>query len=121
MTWPHDTALIAEGMRRYGYRDEASRLAIALLEAADAFDGRLPELFAGFARSETGFPVEYDDASRPQAFAAGSVFLALRTLLGLDVREGEVVSEPHVPDHLGTIELRGLVRGTRTDVAAGGG
>jgi glycogen debranching enzyme len=55
--WPHDTALVAEGLRRYGYREEASRMAVALLEAAEAFDGRLPELFAGFARSETGFPV----------------------------------------------------------------
>ena len=75
--WPHDTALIAEGMRRYGYREEASRLAVALLEAAGAFQGRLPELFAGFERSETAFPVRYAGASSPQAFAAGAPLLAL--------------------------------------------
>jgi glycogen debranching enzyme len=115
--WPHDTALVAEGMRRYGYRDEASQLAVALLEAAAAFDGRLPELFAGFARSETGFPVEYEGASRPQAFAAGAPMLALRTLLGLDIRDGELVSEPHVPELAGSIELLGVVHGTRADVA----
>ena len=114
--WPHDTALIAEGMRRYGYREEASRLAVALLEAAEAFQGRLPELFAGFERSETAFPVRYAGASSPQAFAAGAPMLALRTLLGLDVRDDELVSEPNVPDHLGTIELRGLVRGIRADL-----
>ena len=93
--WPHDTALVAEGMRRYGFRDEASHLAIALLEAAEAFDGQLPELFAGFARAETGFPVEYDGASRPQSFAAGAPLMALRTLLGLDARAGRVTRDPH--------------------------
>jgi glycogen debranching enzyme len=103
--WPHDTALVAEGMRRYGFREEASRIAVALLEAAEAFDGRLPELFAGFDRSETGFPVEYDGASRPQSFAAGAPLLALRTLLGLDVRDGEVVSDPWLPDGIAPIAL----------------
>jgi hypothetical protein len=108
--------LVAEGMRRYGYRDEASQLAVTLLEAAAAFDGRLPELFAGFGRSETGFPVEYEGASRPQAFATGAPMLALRTLLGLDIRDGELVSKPHVPELVGSIELRGVVHGTRADV-----
>jgi glycogen debranching enzyme len=118
--WPHDTALIAEGIRRYGYREEASQLAVALLEAAAAFEGRLPELFAGFERSETGFPVRYADASCPQAFAAGASLLALRTLLGLDVRDGEVASTPHLPEGVGTIELPSLIRGSRTDVGATG-
>jgi glycogen debranching enzyme len=103
--WPHDTALVAEGMRRYGYREEASCVAVALLEAAEAFGGRLPELFAGFERSATGFPVEYDGASRPQSFAAGAPLLALRTLLGLDVRDGEVVSDPWLPDDIPAIAI----------------
>jgi glycogen debranching enzyme len=107
--WPHDTALVAEGMRRYGYREESSRMAVALLEAAEAFGGRLPELFAGFDRSATGFPVEYDGASRPQSFAAGAPLLVLRTLLGLDVRDGEVVSDPWLPDGISpiAIDIRG--------------
>ena len=96
-------------MRRYGFREEGSQLAVGLLEAAAAFDGRLPELFAGFDRSETAFPVRYPDASCPQAFAAGAPLLALRTLLGLDVPGGELVSIPHLPEQVGTIELRGLV------------
>jgi glycogen debranching enzyme len=103
--WPHDTALVAEGMRRYGFRQEASCTAVALLEAAEAFEGRLPELFAGFDRSETGFPVEYDGASRPQSFAAGAPLLALRTLLGLDVRGGKVVVDPSLPDGIPSIAL----------------
>lgn len=107
---------IAEGMRRYGFRDEASRVAIALLEAAEAFDGRLPELFAGFDRAETGFPVEYDGASRPQSFAAGAPLMALRTLLGLDVRDGVLSVEPVFPESVGRLALRGLpVHGRRVD------
>jgi glycogen debranching enzyme len=105
------TSLVAEGSRRYGYREEASRLASALLEAAEAFDGRLPELFAGFARSETHFPVEYADASRPQAFAAGAPLLALRTLLGLEVRDGEPVTDPCLPDGMPPIALELRARG----------
>ncbi len=104
--WPHDTALIAEGMRRYGFRDEAGRVALALLEAADAFDGRLPELFAGFAREETEFPVEYADASRPQSFAAGTPLLLLRTLLGLDADRGKVVVDAWLPDGVPALTVR---------------
>jgi glycogen debranching enzyme len=44
--WPHDTALIAEGMRRYGFRDEAGMLARALFDAGEAFSNQLPEVFA---------------------------------------------------------------------------
>jgi glycogen debranching enzyme len=50
-----------------------------LVQAAEAFQYRLPEVFAGFAREETGAPVEYPTASRPQAWAAGAPLLALRT------------------------------------------
>jgi len=76
--------------------------------------------FAGFERSDTAFPVRYADASCPQAFAAGAPLLALGTLLGLDVCDGEVASTPHLPAKVGTIELRGLVRGSRADIGARG-
>ena len=104
--WPHDTAIIAEGMRRYGFRDEASRLAKSLLEAAAAFENRLPEVFSGFERDKTGVPVPYPDALVPQAWAAGAPLLALRTLLGLDAAQGKTRSSPHVPEELGRIRLR---------------
>ena len=73
--WPHDTAFVAEGMRRYGHREQASHLALMLVQAAEAFEYRLPEVFAGFSRDETGAPVEYPTASRPQAWAAGAPLL----------------------------------------------
>ncbi|MEU7825716.1 glycogen debranching N-terminal domain-containing protein [Catellatospora sp. NPDC049133] len=85
--WPHDTAIIAEGLRRYGRRQEAVELAVKLLEAAAAFGYRLPEVFAGFDR-EGNKPVEYPTPSSPQAWSAGSVLLVLRTLFGLDVQDG---------------------------------
>jgi glycogen debranching enzyme len=108
--WPHDTAIVAEGMRRYGFREEAGRLCEALLQAAEAFGSQLPEVFAGFPRDETNAPVEYPNALKPQAWAAGAPLLALRTLLGLDVVNGRVRSSPHIPESLGRIRLRGLER-----------
>jgi glycogen debranching enzyme len=106
--WPHDTAIIAEGMRRYGFRDEASQLAKCLLDAAAAFQNRLPEVFSGFERDGTGVPVPYPDALVPQAWSAGAPLLALRTLLGLDAVGGKLRSSPHVPEELGRLRLHGV-------------
>ena len=112
--WPHDTALVAAGLRRYGHREEARRLVDALLDAAAAFGHRLPEVFAGFARDETNVPVRYPAALVPQAWAAAAPLLALRTLLGLDVVDGELRVDPL--DGAG-IRLRGLpFRGRKVDV-----
>jgi glycogen debranching enzyme len=106
--WPHDTAIVAEGMRRYGFREEAGRACEALLRAAEAFGYQLPEVFAGFPRDATNAPVEYPGALKPQAWAAGAPLLALRTLLGLDAIGGKLHRSAHVPESLGRIRLRGL-------------
>jgi glycogen debranching enzyme len=114
--WPHDTAIVAEGLRRYGFRDEAGRLCEALFDAAAAFDHRLPEVFGGFARDDAGVTVEYPEALTPQAWAAAAPLLALRTLLGLDVVGGRLRTRPHVPDRYGRLRLRGVrVRGESRD------
>jgi glycogen debranching enzyme len=114
--WPHDTAICAEGLRRYGFRSEASKLTRSLLDTAAAFDHQLPEVFAGFQRDGSGVTTEYPDALKPQAWAAGAPLLALRTLLGLDVVDGRLRSRPEIPDELGPIRLRGVeVRGARRD------
>jgi glycogen debranching enzyme len=68
--WPHDTAIGVEGLRRYGFRDDAKRVAWALFEAAEAFDYSLLEVFAGYGGEATTVAVEYPTASRPQAWAA---------------------------------------------------
>ena len=106
--WPHDTAIVAEGFRRYGFRDEAGKLCHAILDAAEKFSNQLPEVFAGFARDGSDVPVEYPDALKPQAWAAAAPLLALRTLLGLDVVDGKLRSRPHVPKELGKLKLRNV-------------
>jgi len=112
--WPHDTALIAEGMRRYGYRDHAATLVAALLDAAGYFDHLLPEVFAGYPRDLTSTPVEYPTACRPHAWAAGAPLLGLRTLLGLDTGTGGLTVAPHLGPGLGQVRLDGIpVRGRR--------
>jgi glycogen debranching enzyme len=82
--WPHDTALGAWGLARYGYTAEARRIGRALIEAAGHFDWSLPEVFAGYAREETPFPIAYPTAARPQAWAAGTPILLVRILLGIE-------------------------------------
>jgi glycogen debranching enzyme len=86
--WPHDTAIAAAGLARAGHLEEALVLVRGLLDAALHFSYRLPELFSGFSRDPYGFPVGYPTTSSPQAWAAASVLLLVRILLGL---------EPHLP------------------------
>jgi glycogen debranching enzyme len=106
--WPHDNSLIAAGLRRYGYRAVAARITASLLEAAAFFDHRLPEVFAGCPRSMTHAPVEYPTASSPQAWAAGAPLLALTTVLGLEPDDDGPRCDPHLPDGVGRVALRGL-------------
>ena len=109
--WPHDTAIVAAGMRRYGFDEEAAKLCKALLDTAEAFSNQLPEVFAGFPRDDTGVPVEYPGALKPQSWAAAAPLLAIRTLLGLDVVDGKLRSSP-----IEKLELKGIeVRGKRVD------
>jgi glycogen debranching enzyme len=104
-------------MRRYGFREEASRVAHALLEAARRFSHRLPEVFAGFDRDSAEVPVSYPGAMTPQAWSAAAPLLALRTLLGLDVVDGELRSRPELPEDLRGLRVRGIpFRGGRRDV-----
>ena len=81
--WPHDSSFVAWGLARYGYRAEAALICRSLLEAAVYFRYRLPEVFAGYDRAASRFPVEFPTASSPQAWASGAPLLAIRTLLGL--------------------------------------
>jgi glycogen debranching enzyme len=82
--WPHDTSLGAWGLSRAGRGGDVELIARTLLEASRFFDWSLPEVFAGFARDATPFPIAYPTAARPQAWAAGTPLLLLRLLLGLE-------------------------------------
>lgn len=103
--WPFDNSIIAWGLARYGFREEAGRIATGILAAAHCFNGRLPEAFAGFPRTQTNYPVEYPTACSPQAWSAGTPLLLLRVLLGLRPHEGHLIIDPDVPDGMGRIEL----------------
>jgi glycogen debranching enzyme len=82
--WPHDTSLGAWGLLRAGRAESVHRIADSLLAAARWFDWSLPEVFAGYPRAATPFPIAYPTAARPQAWAAGTPVLLLRLLLGLE-------------------------------------
>ena len=106
--WPHDNSLIAAGLRSYGYHAEAAMIALAILEAAEYFFGRLPETFAGYPRELTAYPVEYPTACSPQAWATAAPLLLLRVLLGLEPRADGVALDPLLPDRITELAIRGL-------------
>jgi glycogen debranching enzyme len=110
--WPHDNALIAAGLKRYGFVDATNRIATAMFEvAAHADYMRLPELFCGFSRRDPSPPVGYPAACAPQAWAAGAPFLLLQAMLGISAHANEnllTVNKPHLPRWLGRVELRNL-------------
>ncbi|MDH6463988.1 glycogen debranching enzyme [Micromonospora sp. A200] len=111
--WPHDNSIIAAGLARYGYRDEANRIAMAMLEAARHSEHRLPEAFSGYDRSFGRQPVPYPTACNPQAWASGAPLLLLRTMLGLKPQADTLVADPHLPDELGRIRLHNVMVGGR--------
>jgi len=103
--WPFDNSFIAWGLRRYGFREEAARVAAGVLDAAGFFEGRLPEAFGGYERSLTRYPVQYPTACSPQAWSTGAPLLFLRTMLGLDAVGEHLIVDPAVPVSFGRIEL----------------
>ncbi len=106
--WPHDNSLVALGLARYGYREEANQIAIAQIEAAGHFNYRLPEAFAGYPRSVARFPVPYPTACSPHAWATAAPLALMRAMLGLDARNGELTIDPVVPHGFGRIAVRGI-------------
>jgi glycogen debranching enzyme len=116
--WPHDNAMIAAGLKRYGYDDDSLLVLSAIYQAATRFSSyRLPEVFAGFDRGESPEPVRYPVACTPQAWAAGAIPYMLRTALGLepDATEDTLrIVRPVLPDWLGEVSLHGLRVGKAT-------
>lgn len=110
--WPHDNALIAAGFARYGAHDRASQLLTALFDASLTIgDRRLPELFCGFPRNLYHNPVPYPVACKPQAWAAGGVFLMLQATLGLSIDAWErrvTFNRTALPPWLNRLDIRGL-------------
>jgi glycogen debranching enzyme len=108
--WPHDNAICAAGLMRYGFVAQAQQVATGILEAADKFGSRLPELFCGFDRGDFASPVAYPTSCSPQAWAAAAPFLLLRTLLRFDpaVPSGRLWCAPVLPARLLPLRVEGL-------------
>lgn len=109
--WPHDTAICAAGMSRYGEREGVVKMTSALFETASRMSMRLPELFCGFQRSPGEPPVAYPVACLPQAWAAGSVFMMLQACLGvsIDANRGEIVLvDPRLPIGIDRLQVEKL-------------
>jgi glycogen debranching enzyme len=118
--WPHDTVLAAAGMAAYGRRDAAATVMEGLLDALEAHDGRLPELFCGFSRDDKPVPVTYPASCSPQAWAAATPFEILRIAVGLDLDlpRGVARVEP-TPAIIGSVRIERLPAGpVRLDVTA---
>jgi glycogen debranching enzyme len=120
--WPHDNALVAWGLSRYGYGAEALEIFSGLLGAALSFDlCRMPELFCGFDRAPGEGPVMHPVACAPQAWAAGSALLLFQTTLGLEVDaigNRVVLTRPRLPVELKEIRIHDLqVAGSTLDFA----
>ena len=105
--WPHDNAICVAGLMRYGFVAEAHRVMYGMVEASPWFGNLLPELFAGTSRDDFGFPVPYPTSCSPQAWAAASPLLFLRTMLRFepDFRNSKLHLAPAVPDWIGRLRL----------------
>ena len=119
--WPHDTALVALGLARYGLKQPVVRLCEGLLAAAQQFAlRRLPELFCGFPRHSGEAPTQYPSACAPQAWASASAYLMVQSVLGLEVdgrRRQVTLRAPRLPANLEWLKLTGLdVAGAEVDL-----
>ena len=114
--WPHDNSLMAAGFKHYGLDDAALCVLSGLRDAAEYFSlGRLPELFAGFARETGRGPRPCPIACQPQAWAAGAIPFTITTILGLEPDAFAKVlriARPRLPKHINHLEVRNLSVGT---------
>ena len=122
--WPHDNALIAMGLARYGFKDKAEKILSALFDAAKFIElNRLPELMCGFSRRAGAGPTLYPVACSPQAWSAAAVFYLAQACLGLSfTRDGIELQSPSLPRFLDWVQIKNLRAGTsEIDVEIRGG
>lgn len=116
--WPHDNALIAAGLARYGYKNLAGKILLALMDVSSVLDlHRLPELFCGLDRREGEGPTLYPVACAPQAWAAAASFMLIEACLGLTIQGSEnrvVFNRPSLPEGIPQLSIRGLRIGNAT-------
>ena len=110
--WPHDNAIIASGLVRYGFSDGIGPIFNGMMQTAAYMDQRrLPELFCGFPRRRSRGPTLYPVACSPQAWASGAVFQLLQAILGLEydlAARAIRLRNPAVPMSVGHITVRNM-------------
>jgi glycogen debranching enzyme len=113
--WPHDNALAAAGLARYGFKAECARLLATFLDVARHMERRrMPELFCGFPRRDGEGPTLYPLACSPQSWASGAVFLMLQACLGLEIDAGARrirFRRPTLPPPLDRVRIGNLAVG----------
>lgn len=116
--WPHDNAIIAMGLARYGFKGQAQQILSGLFDTSIMMDlHRLPELFCGFDRLPGQGPTRYPVACSPQAWASGTVFYLLQACLGLTFSEEKPqlrFHHPRLPGYLQRLEITNLRFGSAT-------
>ncbi|MCO6440900.1 MAG: amylo-alpha-1,6-glucosidase [Nitrococcus mobilis] len=110
--WPHDNAIVAMGLARYGFKNQALQILTSLFDASIMMDlHRLPELFCGFNRLPGQGPTLYPVACLPQAWASGTVFYLLQACLGLTFSEEKPqlrFHHPRLPNYIQRLEITNL-------------
>ncbi len=110
--WPHDNALIAAGLARYGHSDKALEILHGLFDTSLHFrNSRLPELFCGFDRQSYAGPTRYPTAASPQSWAAAVVFLLCGVAIGAEIdasAERLILRNPKIPDWLDSMTIANL-------------
>ncbi|MQB00375.1 MAG: amylo-alpha-1,6-glucosidase [Actinobacteria bacterium] len=115
--WPHDSAIVAAGMKRYGYTAQAQKVTNALFDAAHNFEMRLPELYCGFDRQRGLPPVPYPVACKPQAWSAAAPVFLVQTMLGLTANAAKrqlQIHQPDLPTWLNSLKIERLKVGGTT-------
>jgi glycogen debranching enzyme len=119
--WPHDNAIAVAGLMRYGLVDAAHRVIKGIVDAGAFTAHRLPELFGGVAADDIPFPVSYPTSCSPQAWAAATPLLLLRSMLRFepDVRNAGVHLAPAIPEWVGRVRIDGIpIMGGRLSIEA---
>lgn len=108
--WPHENAIIARGLRRYGAMDELMKVVDGMYRASQHFPyNRLPELFCGFTRRGMAGPVGFITACDPQAWAVGSMFQMIQTFLGIEAQGRYLhIRRPVMPEWLNELVIENM-------------
>ncbi|MFB7983861.1 glycogen debranching N-terminal domain-containing protein [Streptomyces vinaceus] len=103
----YESAVAVAGLAQAGFEKEAAGVLRGLLDAAESFGYRLPEMYAAEQRTAGSAPLPHPAACRPAAVAAAAGVHALTALAGLrpDAPAGTVAVVPLPGAPLGALRF----------------